>query len=155
MNAGITDLVTRLAAFPNELGDLIDGRDDHELRRAAAGGGWGPVEVFCHLRDLDALFVERIERILREDEPFFQEVDETLWPIERDYASQDPRRALDEFAANRARYVALLDGLTAEQLDRRAHHEVRGDETILWYVLHSVEHDAVHRQQLVAALGEP
>lgn len=155
MNTGIADIVTRLAAFPKELQDLIDGRDDHELRRAAAGGGWGPVEVFCHLRDLDALFVERVERILHEDEPYFPEVDETLWPIERDYASQDPRRALDEFAANRARYVGLLEGLTPEQLDRHAHQELRGDETALWYVLHAVDHDAVHRQQLVAALGEP
>ncbi len=155
MSAGIDAIVARLGAFPDELRTMVAGRDVHELQRAAAGGGWGPVEIFCHLRDLDGLFIERVERIVSEDQPYIAAVDETLWPIERDYASQDPLRALDEFAANRGRYVALLAGLTADQLQRHGHHEELGDQTVLWHALHTAEHDTAHRHQLAEALGEP
>lgn len=155
MSDELDGIIASLGAFPDELRGMVDGRDDRELRRAAAGGGWGPVEIFCHLRDVDALFIERVERILDEDEPFVAAVDETLWPIERDYASQDPLNALGQFAANRARYVALLAGLTGEQLERRGHHEVLGEQTISWHARHTAEHDDVHRRQLATVLGEP
>lgn len=143
-----------LAAFPDTLREMVAESSDHDLRRAAAGGGWGPVEIFCHLRDLDALFIERVERILEEDDPYIAAVDETLWPIEREYAAQDPHEALDEFAANRSRYVELLSGLTDEQLARRGHHEVLGEQTVLWHAHHTAEHDEIHHRQLAATIDE-
>ena len=141
-------LIEQLRRYPDRLRGIIADTDDDELTRAGAGGGWGPVEVFCHLRDIDELFVERVTRMLTEDDPFIPVVDETLWPIERDYASQDPRVALDEFAERRARFVEILAGLTPEQWLRRGHHEESGEQTIFWYAQHATEHDAMHEQQL-------
>ncbi|MGH9173671.1 MAG: DinB family protein, partial [Vicinamibacterales bacterium] len=65
----IDELIDRLREFPDRLRALIANASDDDLARAAPGGGWGPVEIFCHLRDAEELFVERVDRILTEDEP--------------------------------------------------------------------------------------
>lgn len=147
-------LLERLRSTPDRLRAIVAGTSDPDLTRAGAGGGWGPVEVFCHLRDIDDLFIERITRMLNEDDPFLQVVDETLWPIERDYASQDPRAALEEFAANRDELVGILAALTPREWERRGYHEESGEQTVRWYAAHAAEHDAMHEQQLCQLLAE-
>jgi hypothetical protein len=149
----IDQLLDRLREFPQRLRDLIADREDAELSRAAAGGGWGPVEIFCHLRDLEELFIERVERILREDEPYLPAVDETLWPIEREYHAQNPRIALEQFTENRARFTAILSNLNSAEWHRRGHHAELGVQTILWYARHAADHDAMHEQHLIQVLS--
>jgi hypothetical protein len=144
----IDQLVDRLREYPQHLRDTIAGRDDAELSRAAPGGGWGPVEIFCHLRDLEELFVERVERLLREDEPYMHAVDETLWPIEREYHAQQPRIALEQFAEQRARFTALLSNLDSAAWYRRGYHAEFGEQNVLWYAEHAAEHDATHLEHL-------
>jgi len=144
----IDNLLDTLRATPNRLRDIITGRGDAELTRAAVGGGWGPVEVFCHLRDLEELIIERVGRILTEDDPYMAAVDETLWPIEREYSHQNPWVALEQFAENRARFTAMLSELSSDQWHRRGHHEELGEQSVLWYARHAAEHDAMHEQQL-------
>ncbi|HEX5165236.1 MAG TPA: DinB family protein [Thermomicrobiales bacterium] len=144
----IDQLLDNLREYPDRLRDLTAGVDDDELSRAAAGGGWGPVEIFCHLRDIEELFVERVGRILNEDDPFLAVVDESLWPIERDYAAQNARVALEQFAENRSQFTRLLSRLDAPDWHRRGHHAELGEQTVLWYARHAAEHDVVHEQQL-------
>jgi hypothetical protein len=154
MDAGDIDaLIDRLREYPQRLRDIITDHSDAELSRAAPGGGWGPVEIFCHLRDLEELFIERVERILHEDEPYIHAVDETLWPIEREYHAQQPRIALEQFAEQRARFTAILSRLDAPDWQRRGHHADFGEQTILWYAQHAAEHDAIHEQHLRDVLG--
>lgn len=148
----IEQMLDRLQEFPQRLADIIRDYDHETLTRAAADGGWGAVEVFCHLRDIEALSVERVERILTEDEPFIQAVDETLWPIEREYDQQQPRIALEQFAELRARFVGMLARLDASQWHRRGYHSEHGEQTVLWYAQHAMEHDAEHERQLVDLL---
>jgi hypothetical protein len=148
-------LVERLREFPNRLRSMIQGVSDQRLKRAAAGGGWGPVEMFCHLRDIDELLRGRVERILAEDDPFIPAVDETLWPIERDYSSQNPHIALEQFAENRAQFTRLLESLSPEQWLRSGHHAELGEQSVLWNAQDADKHDAVHAAQLERVLREP
>jgi hypothetical protein len=149
------DLLERLREFPNLLRSMIQGVSDQRLSRAAAGGGWGAVEMFCHLRDVDELLRQRVERILTEDHPFIPVVDETLWPIERDYSSQNPRVALEQFSENRAQFTRLLASLTPEQWLRSGHHAELGEQSVLWNAQHADQHDTVHEEQLERVLAEP
>lgn len=141
-------ILDHLREFPDRLRALTAGVDDEELSRAAAGGGWGPVEIFCHLRDIEELFVFRVGRILAEDDPFLPVVDESLWPIERDYASQNARIALEQFAEQRAQFTRMLSRLDPSDWLRRGHHAELGEQTVLWYARHATEHDTTHEQQL-------
>ena len=149
----IDQLLDHLRECPDRLRSIIADVPDDELSRAAAGGGWGPVEVFCHLRDLEELFIERVGRILTEDEPFLPVVDETLWPIERDYASQNARVALEQFAENRAQFTRMLSRLDSPDWLRRGDHAELGEQTVLWYAHHAADHDSQHEQQLRELVG--
>lgn len=144
----IESLLDALADHPHQLHALSAGLDDATLTRASPGGQWGPVEIFCHLRDLEELFIERVELVLREDNPHLVEVDESLWPIERDYAGQDPHRALDAFSRRREQFVRLLSPLDAAQWHRFGTHQTNGRQSVLWYAQHAVEHDQTHIAQL-------
>lgn len=150
----IEQMLDSLQEYPQRLRDIISACDDTMLSRAAADGGWGAVEIFCHLRDIEELIVERVNRILTEDEPFMPSVDETLWPIEREYDSQPPREALAQFASYRSTFVEMLRDLDSAQWHRRGHHADLGDQTVLWYAQRAHEHDAEHLLQLQALLPE-
>lgn len=150
----IDALVDRLREFPRRLQALAHGRSEEDLSRASGDGGWGAVDNFCHLRDLEELFIERVSRIVNEDHPWMPVVDETLWPIEREYDQQNPHIALEQFAENRARFVSMLASLSSEQWLRRGHHAELGDQTVLWYAEHAVEHDAAHEAGLRELLAE-
>ena len=149
----IDDLIERLRAFPQRLHALTLDRSEDDLCRASVDGGWGAVDNFCHLRDLEELFIERVSRILNEDHPWMPVVDETLWPIEREYDQQNPHVALEQFTENRTRFITILSTLTPEQWLRRGHHAELGDQTVLWYAEHATEHDAVHEIGLRELLG--
>jgi hypothetical protein len=142
------ELLDRLRATPARMRTMVDGMNDATLRRAGPDGGWGAVEIFCHLRDWDEIYTERIERLLDEDEPTIPAVDDTLWPIEREYHNQNPRKALDEFAAGRTRLVEILNTLRAGEWLRGGHHPYYGRQTIAWYAEHCADHDQEHIEQL-------
>jgi len=148
------DLIERLRAFPQRLQELSRNRSEDDLCRASVDGGWGAVDNFCHLRDLEELFIERVSRILNEEHPWMPVVDETLWPIERAYDQQNPLVALEQFIEQRTRFVTLLASLTPEQWQRRGHHAELGDQSVLWYAQHAIEHDAMHEAVLRELLGE-
>ena len=147
------DWLDKLAEYPQHLRDTIDGVPDATLTRAAPGGGWGAVEIFCHLRDWEAIYIERAERILREHEPHIMAVDDTLWPIERDYHAADPHAALAEFAVRRAHLAQMVGAVDASHWQRGGHHSQAGWITITWLIERAAEHDAEHLPQLRALLG--
>lgn len=147
------DLLDRLHAVPADLQALIDGVDDALLRRAGPEGGWGAVEIFCHLRDWDEISAVRIERILTTSTPMIQSIDVSLWPIQRDYHSEDPRAALAEFAARRATLATRLDGLDPAQWLHQGIHFEHGRRSLHWFAEQLAEHDHQHAEQLRKVLA--
>ena len=57
-----------------------------------APGVWAPLEYGCHVRDVHALFGQRVRLMLDEDEPTFASWDQDATALERDYAGQDADR---------------------------------------------------------------
>ncbi len=121
--------------------------------RPSRDGGWGVVEVLAHLRDWEEVFLERLELTATEDDPFLPAQDDELWPIERDYRGQDPARTLDRFREDRAKTLAFLHGLPADDWNRPANHGIVGAVTILWLADHICDHDAEHLEQVRDALA--
>ncbi len=141
-------LLRDLAAFPDWIRHLISGRSLSELREPASDGGWGVVDNLCHLRDWQRVFLERARRIVDEDDPVLEALDDSLWEIERNYRSDDPARALAEFAELRSEFVALLDRAEPAAWDRPGQHTLRGPLTLRTVGEHLREHDREHDRQL-------
>lgn len=145
-------LIDALVEYPARLHELVSGAEDDELTRAGPEGSWGAIEVLCHLRDWERIYVKRVRRMKEEDDPTFEAVDDTLWPIDRDYHAQNPHEVLEDFAEHRSRLVDLLEEMSVGDLSREGHVPRQGRVTIGSYVEHIAEHDREHLQQVRQAL---
>ncbi len=120
--------------------------------------GWGPVEIACHLRDVEREITQpRLRKILAEDNPYLAPVESDPWAEERNYRSQDGPQALREFAAARKATVALLRDLQPGDWRRPARHALFGPTTLAEQARFSARHDLLHIEQLhgsLAAAGE-
>src|SRR5919204_4036331 len=81
--------LARLAATPSDLAARLAAAPAAALARRPAPDAWAPVEVVCHLRDLEESFHDRLALILAADEPRFPTTNPGRWAIERQYLRQE------------------------------------------------------------------
>ncbi len=117
-------------------------------------GDWNVVFVVCHLRDLEAAYLQRVHMMLQEDNPTFPANDNQAMAIERKYAEANLRTALSEFEALRREFIALVNSLTEEQWERRGQHPYFGETTILTQAINNAIHDIDHIEQIARTLGK-
>jgi DinB superfamily len=51
---------------------------------------WSPLEYACHVRDVFVLFDQRLQRMLSEDDPLFDNWDQDQTAVDDRYGEQDP-----------------------------------------------------------------
>ena len=108
-------------------------------------------EALAHLADWDAIFGERIHRILTEEHPTLPDIDEGQLAVERDYASQEPGANLARFRESREALVAQLSALGEDDWHRFGFREKVGDLSLLHLATMILGHDAYHIQQFAEA----
>lgn len=140
-------LLACLRSTPAALAALTEDLPDEAWRCRPAADEWSPVEILCHLRDLEReINLVRIRKVLAEENPFLAGAVSDAWAQERDYASQDGPAALAGFVAARRQVLGLLDGLQAEW-SRPARHAIFGPTTLQELVGFVAGHDRAHLQQ--------
>src|SRR5207247_9421539 len=112
------DRLARLAATPSELAAALTTTPATTLARRPARDAWAPVEVVCHLRDLEESFHDRLTAILASDEPRFATTNPNRWADERQYLRHDAPDALRAFARRRTETQTLLRGLVPDAWTR-------------------------------------
>jgi len=115
--------------------------------------GWNTVEILCHLRDFDAIFRERAERILAEDEPPLIPVDHEALVIENDYAAQQLESVLAELRTSRDATIAVFENVPENAWERVGIHPERGRFSLEDALLQVVTHDADHTEQITRVLA--
>lgn len=119
--------------------------------------GWSVLEILCHLRDYQAIFAERMRRILEEDRPTFRLYDERArlaMVIENAYADQDLRDVLDDYLAARRGIIERLAPLTADQWLREGKFADDDIVDLTMPVVHTLLHDADHTEQIARILKQ-
>lgn len=149
----VPELLAALRATPAELERLTSGQSDEALARPASDGEWGVVEILPHLGDWEEVQQAWIHRLLDEDTPELDLIDDSLWAIERDYAGQPPVESLATFAERRAETAYLLDSLDDEAWQRQAMHPRVGRITLHQLAERMCDHDAKHIEQVRDALA--
>jgi hypothetical protein len=149
--------LARLAATIDELRAALAGADTGTLARRPASDAWAPVEVVCHLRDLEESFFDRLTAILAEEAPRFPTTHPGRWAVERQYLRQDAAAAASAFAIRRAETLVLFGGLASEAWERAGYQvDSRGRRTIDDFLTVMAWHDENHLAQLARALvGRP
>jgi hypothetical protein len=121
----------------------------------------GPAEGLCfveqvwHLADLEVEgYGLRIDRILNEDNPSLADFDGGQVARDRQYRSLSLAAGLARFAEARARNLASLADLTPSQWERTGTQEGVGRLRLADVPRMMAEHDASHREEIRALLGE-
>ena len=123
------------------------------LARRPAPDAWAPVEIVCHLRDLEESFHERLTLILTTDEPRFPTTSPNRWALERQYLRHDAHDAARAFARRRAETLTLLRGVDDAAWTRGGWQlDSRGRRTVDDFLTLIAWHDDNHLDQLARAL---
>ena len=106
---------------------------------------WSPLEYACHVRDVNVLFVDRVGRMLSEDDPTFANWDQDETAVEADYGSQDPATVAAEVVAAAERVAVAYEAVVGEQWQRpgrRSNGSVFTVDSLARYHLHDLVHHA-------------
>lgn len=107
-------------------------------------GRWSIQEVVLHLADCDAVFADRMKRVIAEDNPQLVGFDETKWAAALKYDQQSAEVAAQMFELNRKQMAAILRSLAPAAFDRAGTHTERGRQTLTDILTYAVNHLAHH-----------
>lgn len=126
-----------------------------EQARALRDGtdGWTILDIFCHLRDFDAIFYQRALQIRDSETPTLQAYDHEQMVVERAYHAQDLPSVLAELQASRAQYLAFFEALNDDQWQRAGMHPERGRFTLTDALAQVATHDCDHLEQIARVLA--
>jgi len=142
-----------LQATPAALETRSRNFNDTNWHNAPATGEWSPVEVLCHLRDVDLeVNIPRIRRILTEDTPLLTGIDTDDWAATRTYALQSGPQAIAEFMETRMELIQILVNLPQNTWYRPCRHTIFGRSTLAEMVNFMATHDRSHLQQFCRAV---
>ena len=148
-------VIDALARAPQIIVPLVREVPPAILRRRPLPGRWSAHEHACHLAHVHALFFERLERMLREPNPFIagyqpgeQDADDMLLRM-------DLVESLDRFVADRARLVTRLRELEAAAWTLTARHAEYRTYSVLIMFRHLALHDFLHGYRIEELLLRP
>ena len=145
----------KLTKTPTIMKTILQATSQEDATTYRDGGdGWTVLEVLCHLRDYDALFVDRAQVTLTQEFGDLPNPDPDKLAADNRYNEQDLQQVFDEWVDNRRKYLALLETVNEEDWERPARHPRRGPFTLNDQVLLAAWHDVNHLEQITRTLNE-
>jgi DinB superfamily len=157
-----------IARTASDLAAAVHAQPEAALVRRPVATSWAAKEIVCHLRDIEELFLLRLEAIAAMDEPMLpaagmgarvlnlkpdgQAAAPERWAEDRQYLRNDVGEALAAFRRRREETLAHLAALAPEQWRRGGIHPRRGRLTVADLVSDLARHDDNHLDQLRRAL---
>ena len=130
------------------LRQAVAGLTPEELQARPGPGNWSILELVIHLVDSDSISIDRMKRMLIEDNPQLLYADETAY-VERLFTHQQSLAdAPDLFAIGRRQWARALRLLPEEAFEPPRHHNRRGRVTVGHMVADYIEHVNYHRKFL-------
>lgn len=104
---------------------------------------WSVLEYVCHVRDVHRTMARRLQLMLTEDDPVFENWDQDATAVEERYGEQDPVDVDVELVEAAGHVAGLYAGVTPDQYDRpgrRSNGSVFTVRTLGRYHVHDVLH---------------
>src|SRR5512147_588351 len=139
-------LIRQIAEAPAKMREAIKGLTEEQLDTPYRPGGWTVRQVVHHLPDSHLNAYLRFRLALTEDQPPIKPYDEARWAELADARSGPVDVSLHLLTALHARWVALLESLSAGQWARAYRHPDMGavslDKALALYAWHGRHHVA-------------
>nr|WP_234480882.1 DinB family protein [Paraburkholderia aspalathi] len=142
------EVIDELALMPDRVLSFVVDMSETRWCQRSSGTGFALVEHACHLRDLDAIFIDRIDATLSTHLPVIDSVDGTVLAEQRNYAAQDLQAAIRAFKRGRRRLCLSLEKLQPEQLTRCCLRDGNRRMTLEELVRELLDHDRTHCLEL-------
>jgi uncharacterized damage-inducible protein DinB len=138
-------IITRFCKnIPAHIADQDQGPDYFTLR-----------EVLAHLADWEPIWLERIQRIVQEDQPVLPNIDEGKMAELNNYATTPVEVSLERFTTGRRELVAYLQSLTMDAFMRHGIRPEIGTITVKDIATLVLSHDTYHIAQLARYTDTP
>src|SRR4051794_37102782 len=138
------DLIERYAAGGDRLRGAVAGLSREDLTARPGPGAWSIQEVIVHLADSDSISVDRMKRMLTEDNPSLLYADETAYVGWLHPHEQDLEDALTLFEVGRRQWARVLRLLPDEAFARQGTHNRKGAVTVGTMVADYIDHVESH-----------
>jgi uncharacterized damage-inducible protein DinB len=139
-----SSISTRLEYQHKSLLDLIEGLNDEQVRRQIVTGKWSIFENIVHLATYQRAFMNRIEGIVKNDNPSFERYTAESDPLFLDNCTKSTHEIIHELITTRRVMVARIFSLQADQLKRCGQHPTFGKMTVVQWIQFFVLHEAHH-----------
>jgi uncharacterized damage-inducible protein DinB len=151
-------LIEDYAACAPRLRQAVAGLSREDLVARPGPGKWSILELVLHLTDSDCISIDRMKRMLTEDNPALLYADESAYVEGLFSHEQSLEDALTYFDIGRRQFARVLRKLPDEAFDRRGTHNRRGTVTVGGMVkdyIGHVDHHLKFLHEKRAKLGKP
>src|SRR5215831_16563023 len=152
------EVIEEYVACGPRLREAVAGLTREDLTARPGPGKWSILELVIHLADSDAISIDRMKRILTEENPQLLYADETAYADRLCSHEQSLDDALTLIEAGRRQFARVLRKLPDEAFARRGTHNRRGAMTVGELVEDYIEHVNHHLKFLLEKrirLGKP
>lgn len=147
--------LSQLDKYISILTNVVTEISDKDIRILRDGEeGWTILEILCHLRDFEEVFLERAQITVQQDNPVLPFPDPDILVFEKNYNEDDPKTVLDDWTKLRQERHAFLSTCADETWERPAKHPTRGNFTLHDQLFLSVWHDTNHLEQMLRILTQ-
>lgn len=149
-------LLERYLRQVDDLERLAQQIPEAELFQPADPDEWSLHQVLVHIRDVEVrAYHIRLERILRQDNPHFEDFDAEGW-MHMHYRDSEPvRTVVTSFNAARQRAKMLTADMRPEDWERTGTHPETGPRSFEWWMIRSIDHAQEHLDELAQRLVPP
>jgi uncharacterized damage-inducible protein DinB len=151
-------LIDDYVACGPRLRQAVAGLSQEDLTARPGPGNWSILELVVHLADSDAISIDRMKRMLIEDDPQLLYADETAYNERLAPHEQSLEDAITLLEVGRRQFARVLKTLPHEAFERRGMHNRRGAVTVGESVKDYIGHVENHMKFLLekrARLGKP
>ena len=148
MTTSTGELVAALERAPAIVIPLVRQANPEIVKRRPAPGEWSIHENACHLAEVHPLFFRRLDLMLSEPNPTIASYDPGRDDPDDALLKLDLDASMRRFADDRARLVARLRRLRAEDWERTARHDEYNAYSVFTMFRHLAFHDFHHAYRI-------
>ncbi len=141
---GLAELIAEYQAGPRLLRDALAGLTPEQLRDQPIPGRWSTRQVVLHLADAEAMYADRMKRVLAEDEPLLAPAVPDEWVSRLAYDRRELEEELTLIELIRSQMSRILLSLQPADFRRRGVHPARGPMTLEEILRRATDHIPHH-----------
>lgn len=126
----IAKLIDDYAAGPALLRQAVKGMSREQLMARPIAGKWTTHECICHIADFEPVYVDRMTRVIAQEQPTYFGGDPDLYAAKLAYSARDMEEELNLIEACRKHLVRILRTLDEADFQRKGNHSEAGEQTL-------------------------